>query len=88
MKEDVNKVLLDVLAYLDENYEGPEDENWDTKGLSQEELMIIGYGRAPKKGENVRKYEWIGRLFEAYGDRDYYRTPDGEIVTEYTSIGD
>lgn len=40
-------------------------------------------------GENRKDYQYLGMLFEAYGDRRFYRNKKtGEVVSVYISIGD
>lgn len=72
----------DFIDYIFELLETPEDP---TPGLSRKELEALNAKEVQTAPENST---WIGSTMEAYGDRNYYRTPDGEYIYTYYSIGD
>lgn len=56
-------------------------------GLSAEELNQLEAKEV--KPEAVPEGSvWIGSTMEAYGDRNYYRTPDDEYIYTFYYIGD
>lgn len=76
--------MKDFLDYIFNLMETPEDP---TPGLSREELEKLEAKEARPEAVPTGSV-WIGSTMEAYGDRNYYRTPDNDYIYTYYSIGD
>jgi hypothetical protein len=73
---------MDFINYLFELLESPAEHD---PGLSRKELESLNAKEVKTAPVNS---QWLGSTMEAYGDRNYYRTPDGEYIYAYYSIGD
>lgn len=74
----------DFIDYIFNLLETPEEPN---PGLSRKELEALN-AKEVSPAAVPNNSTWIGSTMEAYGDRNYYRTPDQEYIYTYYSIGD
>lgn len=57
------------------------------KYLSEEELRQLD-AKEVKAWEIPKDAVYVGQVWLPYGNRDYYKLPDGSYVCNYYSIGD
>ena len=63
-----------------------EPKQFETVYLTEQQLRCLKT-RTAKAGETL-KAAFLGTIWLPYGDENYYLLDNGEVVTEYYSIGD